>query len=267
MSDSTVYFVQISDTHIGPTQGYTNHGIASAPALQRLVDRINQLPDKPDFVIHSGDITADPDFASALQAKTILSRLRVPIYYVRGNHDAARDIKAFMEMGPREELGSEEARLTYKFEMKGFQFLVLDTMGPLENQPQGYLSSEQLHLLREEAETEGPPLAVFFHHPVLPLDAPWLNANMLVMNGQEVHEALAAAGDRLRGVFLGHIHQSIQTMRDGVLYVAAPSSAVQFTSWPSDIEIKVQEDEQPGFNFVRLTPEQTMIRQHRFPRP
>ena len=267
MSDSTIYFVQISDTHIGPTQGYTNHGIASVPALQRLVDRINQLPKKPDFVIHSGDITADPDTVSALQAKTILSRLRMPIYYVRGNHDAATDIKTFMEMGPMEDLSSEENRLTYRFEMKGFQFLVLDTMGPLESQPQGYLSSEQLNLLRKEAATDGLPLVVFLHHPVLPLDAPWLDANMLVMNGKEVHEALVAAGDRLRGVFLGHIHQSIQTIRDGVLYVAAPSSVVQFTSWPSDIEIGIQEDEQPGFNFVRLTSEQTMIRQHRFPRP
>jgi Icc protein len=267
MSDSTVYFVQISDTHIGPTQGYTNHGIASAPVLQRLVDRINQLPDKLDFVIHTGDITADPDSVSALQAKTILSSLRVPIYYVRGNHDAATDIKTFMEMGAREDLSFEEDRLTYKFELKGFQFLVLDTMGPLESQPQGYLSPEQLNLLREETAKDGPPLVVFFHHPVLPLDAPWLDANMPVMNGKEVHEALVAAGKRLRGVFLGHIHQSIQTIRDGVLYVTASSSVVQFTSWPSDILIGIQEDEQPGFNFVRITPEQTMIRQHRFPRP
>jgi Icc protein len=267
MSDSTVYFVQISDTHIGPTPGFANHGITSVPVLQRLVDRINQLPQKPDFVIHSGDVTDAPNPSSYSQAKEILSRLRVPIYYVRGNHDSALDIKAYMDMGLKEDIETGEDRLTYKFDRKGFQFLVLDTMGPLESQPQGYLSAAQLKLLHEEAKADRPPLIVFLHHPVLPMDSPWMDANMPIINGAEVHDALRAAKKRLRGVFFGHIHQSIQTTKDGILYVAAPSSVVQLTSWPSDNDVGIQEDEQPGFNFVRLMPEQTMIHQHRFPRP
>ena len=118
-----------------------------------------------------------------------------------------------------------------------------------------------------EAIPEGPPLVVFLHHPVLPMDSPWMDANMPIMNGEEVHDALSAARNRIRGVFFGHIHQSIQTTRDSIQYVAAPSSVIQMTSWPSDIEVGLQEDEQPGFNFVRLMPKQTMIRQHRFPQP
>jgi Icc protein len=267
MSDSIVYFVQISDTHIGPTPGYANHGIVSALALQRLVDRINKLPQKPNFIIHSGDITADPNPSASMQAKEILSRLQVPIYYVRGNHDSAADIKAYMKMGINEDISAGKDHLTYKFEINGFQFLVLDTMGPPESQPQGYLSADQLKILRVEAAADGLPLVVFLHHPLLPMDSPWMDANMLVINGEEVHQALLAVQDRLLGVFFGHIHQSIQTTRDGILYVAAPSSVVQLTSWPSDIGVGIQEDEQPGFNFVRLMPQQIMIRQHRFPQP
>lgn len=267
MSDSTLYFVQISDTHIGPTPGHARHGFFSVPALQRLVDRINHLPQMPDFVIHTGDIADDPHPSSYAQAREILSRLHMPIYYVRGNHDSASDIKSYLDMGPLEDLSAAENRLTYKFELKGFRFLVLDTQGPPQSQPQGYLSEDQLKILREEATPTGPPLVVFLHHPVLRMDSPWMDANMLVMNGNDVHEALSNARNRLRGVFLGHIHQSTQTTRDGVLYVAAPSSFLQLTSWPSDITVGFEENEQPGFNFVRLLPEQTMIRQHRFPRP
>lgn len=267
MRDQTVYFVQISDTHLGPTPGHAKHGIIAVPALQRLVDRLNHLPKQPDFVIHTGDITDNPSPAASVQAKEILSKLRVPIYYVRGNHDSASDIKDYMDWGPMEDLSSEKDRLIYRFEVKGFRFLVLDTQGPPESQPQGLLSAEQVKLLREETTSAGPPLVVFLHHPILPMDSQWMDANMLVMNGDEVHEALLEARNRLRGVFFGHIHQSIQTTRDGILYVAAPSSVIQLTSWPTDIDVGLQEDEQPGFNFVRLMPQQTMIRQHRFPQP
>ncbi len=265
--NKTVYFAHISDTHLGPTPGHTTHGTFALPAAQRLVDRLNQLPFRPDFVIHTGDITADPHPASYAAARETFSVLRMPVYYVRGNHDAAADIKEFMSMGSKEDLSAVQDQLTYAFEVKGHRFLVLDTLGPPEHAPQGYLSETQMNLLQKEATADGPPLTIFLHHPVLVMDSPWMDANMLIMNGEEVHNALLPARERLRGVFFGHIHQSTQTVRDGILYVAAGSSANQFASWPSDDDVQHIDDEPPAFNFVRLMPGQTMIRQHRFPRP
>lgn len=266
MTHQTVYFVQISDTHFGPQPGFASHGSPAVPAAQRLVDSLNQLPFSPDFVVHTGDITHEPHPASYALARETFSNLRAPIYYVRGNHDDAEDIKAYMAMGPKEELAEEKGRLTYAFNMKGIRFLVLDTQGPPQSQPQGHLSTEQLTLLRREATAAGPPLVIFLHHPVLPMDSLWMDANMLIMNGEEVHDALLPARQRIRGVFHGHTHQSTQTMRDGILYVAAASSLTQFSSWPFDEDVQHVADEQPGFNFVRLMPQQTMIRQHRYPR-
>ncbi len=267
MTSETVYFVQISDTHFGPTPGYARHGAIPLPAGQRLVDRINQLPFQPDFVVHTGDITANPHPAAYELAKEALGGLHVPVYYVRGNHDAAADIKASMEMGAHEALSAGDDRLVYRFEMKDHRFLVLDSFGPPETDPQGFLTEEQMTFLREETAGDGPPLVIFMHHPVLPMDSPWMDANMLMMNGEAVHKALLPARDRLRGVFLGHVHQSMQTMRDGILYVAAASSFTQFSSWPSDVNVGHVEDEGPGFNFVRLMGRQMMVRQHRFPQP
>ncbi|MFN2105006.1 MAG: metallophosphoesterase family protein [Candidatus Promineifilaceae bacterium] len=267
MGNETVYFVQISDTHFGPTAGFASHGSTALPAAQRLVDRINQLPFKPDFVVHTGDITNDPQpEAYALARETFLG-LRLPIYFIRGNHDEAEDINLYMAMGPKADLSVEKGRLSYSFEVKGLRFLVFDTQGPPQSQPQGYLSAEQMRVLRREATADGPPLVIFLHHPLMPMDSPWMDANMLVMNGEEVHAALLPARQRIRGVFHGHTHQSTQTLRDDILYVAAASSYSQFASWPNDEEVMHLDDEQPGFNFVRLMPEQTMIRQHRFPAP
>jgi 3',5'-cyclic AMP phosphodiesterase CpdA len=170
-------------------------------------------------------------------------------------------------MGPREDVSADQQSLSYTFENKGYRFLVLDSCGRPEIDPQGYLSEDQLKLLRKEAVAAGPPLVLFIHHPLLSMDSPWMDANMLVVNGQTVHEALLPARGRLRGVFFGHIHQSTQTLRDGILYVAAASTYSQLTSWPADEIVQHAYDEPPGFNLVRLTSEQTMVRQHRFARP
>jgi 3',5'-cyclic AMP phosphodiesterase CpdA len=231
------------------------------------VDRINQLPFKPDFVVHTGDIANDPHPAAYALARETLSGLRLPVYYVRGNHDDAADIEMYMAMGPKSDLSADKGRLAYAFEVKGVRFLVFDTQGPAQSQPQGFISAEQLKVLRQEAAAEGPPLVIFLHHPLLPMDSPWMDANMLVLNGEEVHSALLPARNRIRGVFHGHTHQSTQTLCDGIFYVAAASNLTQFASWPNDEDVLHLDDEQPGFNFVRLMSGQTMIRQHRYPAP
>jgi len=263
----TLYFVHISDTHLGPTAGYGRHGHVALPCAQRLVDVINNLPVKPDFVIHTGDVVTDPHPASYALAAETLGDLRVPIYYVRGNHDSAADIKKYLSMGPRQDLNSDPDLLSYAFDRKGYRFLVLDARGPSDIDPQGYLSAEQMALVRREAQAEGPPLLIFVHYPTLPMDSPWMNDNMLIVNGGEFHQALLPAKNRLRAVFNGHVHRSMQTIRDGIVYIAAGSSFSQFTAWPNDEIVGYDAQARPAFNFVHLTAQQTIVHQHSFPRP
>jgi 3',5'-cyclic-AMP phosphodiesterase len=87
------------------------------------------------------------------------------------------------------------------------------------------------------------------------------------LNWEAVHEALRPAVKRLRGVFHGHIHQSMQTVRDGVGYTAVASSFAQFTAWPTDVQPHIDRAQPPGYNFVHLLPEQTIVRQGWFERP
>ena len=262
-----LYFVHISDSHIGPTAEYSRNGFRSQPCVEEAVAQINALPTAPDFVIHTGDVVTDPDEDSYRRAAAIFSKLNVPIYYVTGNHDRAADIQRFMSTGPRQTLSGDADVLSYAFEVKGYRFLVLDGRGPDEINPHGVMSEEQLLLLRQEATAVGPPLTVFLHFPVLRMNSIWMDAYMLVINGAQLHEALLPARERLRGVFYGHVHQSMQTMRDGILYTAVPSLFSQFTAWPNDANVGEDPNALPGFNFVHLLPDQTIIHQHTFPRP
>lgn len=232
-----------------------------------MVALIEQLPVRPDFVVHTGDVVSEPDPAAYRLAAQLFSRLTVPIYFVNGNHDQADDIRRFLPMGPRQGFAGDRDRLAYSFEMKGYRFLVLDGKGPDEIEPQGLLSEAQLAWVHREAEPIGPPLTIFVHFPALPMDSPWMDENMLLVNGQAFHEAIRPAAARLRGVFYGHVHQHMQTVRDGVLYVAAASVFAQFGAWPTDSVTRYYPERPPGFNFVHLLPEQTIVHQHSFPRP
>jgi 3',5'-cyclic AMP phosphodiesterase CpdA len=254
-----LYFVHITDSHIGPTADYSRHGRIALPHARRMVAIINTLPTRPDFVIHTGDVVTNPDPDAYALAAEVFNEIAVPVYYATGNHDTSRDLHTYMKMGPKQDFQDDPDVLSYAFEVKGERFVVLDGRAPAELDPHGLLSDQQLEVLRREATPDGPPLTIITHFPALPLNSPWMDANMLILNGEEMHRALLPARDRLRGVFYGHIHQARQTRQDGISYHAAASMLGQFTSWPTDEMVSSDIDAAPGYSFVQYVGGQAVV--------
>ncbi len=265
-SMNPVTFIHITDTHIGPTADYSRHGFASEPALVRMTRAIESFPVRPDFVVHTGDIVTDPDPRSYERAARLLADLSVPIYFVNGNHDAAHYVHEYLTTGPRIDWQSDPGRLAYEFEVRGERFVVLDGRGPDEIDPHGILPAEQLERVREICRTPGPPITFFIHFPLFPLNSPWFDRNMLLLNGEELHAAFLPASGRIRGVFFGHVHQSMQMTRDGITYTSAPSTFAQFRVLPVREESLDNPSYPPGFNLVQCMPGYTIVQQHVVPR-
>lgn len=264
MTDDIVYFVHVSDTHLGPEPDFELYGRKPHPYAERLVEILNNLPVRPDFVIHTGDVVADPNPDSYLLAAETLEELNVPIYYANGNHDTASDIHQYLAMGPKEDAFEDQDVLCYTFEVKGYRFLVLDGHGPDEIDPKGLLSAAQLDFVRREAQPDGQPLVIFIHFPVLPMNSPWMDQNMLLVNGEALHQALLPARARIRGIFHGHVHQPMQTAKDNLVYTAVASTFFQFSAWPTDEECTFAAGEPPGYSFVHLMPGRTIVHQYSF---
>ncbi len=254
-------YLHISDSHIGPTPDTRIKTLPTLPYLERLVALINAFPQQPDFIVHTGDLSNDGSPESYAIAKACLATLKVPVYCVRGNRDKPAMLRQHMGAPPHP--AGSDAPLTYTFEVKGERFLVLDTYWTPP--PRGHIDAAQLARLQAECTTDGPPLTIFLHHPLFPLNSPWADENMLVDNGDMVHKALLPARNRLRGVFSGHLHHSLQFIRDGINYTTVSSNNAEQFAWHSwDETIRLDENAQPAYNVVQYFADYVQVTQRTF---
>lgn len=257
-------FVQISDSHLGPARDYEKYGVRPCLWLERVVEAINNFPQPPDFVIHTGDLIHDQSEASMAIAAEALSRLNVPLYLVNGNHDNRALLRKYfsLSLDPGEEPG---APLDYTFEIKGERFMVLDGFDLNVPQPTGILSERQLDRVRAEAAHNGPPLTIFLHYPAFKMGSPWLDEHMPLNNGEEFHAALLPLRDRLRGVFFGHLHRSSHLVRDGITYTCGPSTSWQYEWRTWDDEPIIDSLYPPSYLAAHYFPDQVVVKQYPIP--
>ncbi|MEO8082237.1 MAG: metallophosphoesterase [Ardenticatenales bacterium] len=267
MDIGDVTFIHISDSHIGPTADFARHGLAALPCAERMVELINALDPAPDFVVHTGDVVTEPAAASYAHAQSVFARLTVPLYCAVGNHDTAADLRRCMPIGPHTPLLPDDQAWSYAFDLRGHRFLAIDARGPDEIDPHGRISPAQWAVIDRELTSDGPPLTVFTHFPLLRVGSPWIDRTMLVVDGETLHRRLAAVAHRVRGVFLGHIHQALHSVVDGIFYSAAPSTFAQLTGGPTDEVAGEDRTAPPGYAVVRVTPSGVVVRTLSFPRP
>lgn len=260
MTHILLRFVHISDTHISHDPNYvSDRGVHPTRNAEALVAQINNLPFKPDFVLHTGDVIYNPDEAAYEKARTVLGQIRYPVHYLAGNHDSSEMLqRVFLQRD------TVQPAYHYQFEVNGVQVVCLDSTGPA-TPPSGTVIDDQLAWLRSITESDDPrPLVVAVHHNTLETGVPWLDTFMRMANGDALHAALLPARHRIRGVFYGHIHQNSQTLRDGILYSSVLGSWYQIHSWPGQTETTLEPDAEPGFNIVTISTDQTHIRNHRY---
>lgn len=261
-----VTFAHISDTHLHINPEHMN-SIVDYPAIQSvrtMIDYINNFGADIDFVLHTGDIMHDPGRAKEYRdIRKILDTFNYPVHYIPGNHDRVEWVQShFLNRAPEEITPT----LDSEFEVNGVQFILLDSHTPPPmGKAEGVISDEQLAWLEKLCKTDDPrPLVVAVHHHTLPLLAPWLD-RIGMTNGEDLHNTLLHAKHRLRGVFSGHIHETLITVRDGINYYSTQSGWYQSQTHHAQTEPMRNVLSNPGFNLVTLTEQDTFVRVIRVP--
>jgi hypothetical protein len=134
-------FVQISDSHIGFNKP-ANPDVTAT--LQAAIDKINARSVRPEFVLHTGDLShlsKDTEFDTLDQA---LKSIRTgAVHYVPGEHDVLNDNGAQY----RERYGNgTKGDGWYSFDQKGVHFVGLVNVMNLKSGGLGTLGHDQLEV-------------------------------------------------------------------------------------------------------------------------
>ncbi len=210
-------FLQISDSHIGFDfrTPYPN----SVGTLEEAIAKVNALPAKPAFMIHTGDISHLSLPSQFDDADRIISQTRLDVHYVPGEHDFVdADRKLFLERYGRGTKGTG----WYSFDANGVHFVGLVNVFDLRAGGLGNLGNEQLEWL--EADLKGrsasTPIVVFAHIPLWTVYPDW---GWGTEDGGRVLEYLKRFGSVT--VLNGHIHQVMQKVEGNVTFHTARSTA------------------------------------------
>jgi len=210
-------FAQISDSHIGFKREPNTDVTAT---LQEAIARINALPETPDFVIHTGDIThlsAPSEFDTVDQ--TLKGLKPKQVFYVPGEHDVLADEgKSYLERYGKGTMGDG----WLSFDHKGVHFIGLVNVLNMKAGGLGLLGSDQLEWLEKDLEglPGSTPIVVFAHIPLWTIYPDW---------GWGTDDSEQALGYLRRfgsvTVLNGHIHQTMQKIEGNITFHTATSTA------------------------------------------
>jgi 3',5'-cyclic-AMP phosphodiesterase len=166
------------------------------------------------------------------------------VYCLPGNHD-------------------EPGLMTGLFNGDGFQYggtaefgawsvVFIDTH--VHGRPEGRVVPAELARLEAALASSGErPVLVCLHHPPLPVGSAWLDGVGL-RNASEFL-AVIERHPAVRVVLGGHVHQSFEQLRNGVLMLTTPSTCAQFTP---RTERCVMDLKPPGYRWLTLLPDATV---------
>src|SRR5579859_3844686 len=233
-------FVQISDSHMGFNKP-ANPDVIST--LKAAVDKINALPNSPEFILHTGDIShlSNPEEFDTVDQ--ILKATNKEIFFVPGEHDVLNDDgKMFSERYAKNAKGSG----WYSFDKNGVHFIGLVNVMNLKAGGLGTLGNDQLEWLEDDVKhlKSSTPIVVFAHIPLWTIYPEW---GWGTEDGARALSYLKRFGSVT--VLNGHIHQTMQKVEGNVSFHTACSTAfVQPApgAAPSPGPMKVADDKLRG---------------------
>lgn len=216
-------FVQISDSHIGFDAAANKNVIGT---LEQCIARINALPQRPAFVVHTGDhvhLSTPGEFDTA---KQLLGTIKTGhVFNVPGEHDVFVDQgKRYRQFFGRGSIGTGY----YSFDMDGVHFVALSNVQASEAESQatgnglGVLGAEQLAWIKQDlaARSSDTPIVIFGHVPLLAVYPKWgwaTEDSVQVLSWLKRFGSVTALN--------GHIHQLISKTEGNVTMHTAASTA------------------------------------------
>jgi len=163
-------FLQISDSHVGFDKAANPNALGT---LQEAIAKVKALPNKPAFMLHTGDITHLSKPKQFDDAAQVIGSAGLDVHYVPGEHDNLDDVplKSYLERYGKNTKGTG----WYSFDQKGVHFIGLNNVMDLKAGGMGMLGPEQLAWLADDVKglSASTPIVVFAHIPLWTISKDW----------------------------------------------------------------------------------------------
>jgi len=226
-SDSaTTFLVQLTDLHIREPGRLAYGRIDTAPYLERAVQSVLRLPQRPDAVVITGDLS---DFGRAAEYEhlaRLLAPLAMPVYLMPGNHDDRDQLRRSFPSHTYLAQGVGKAGFVqYAVRVGTLRLLALDTCVPEASH--GALCAERLGWLEAQLDAcRGEPVVIAMHHPPFRTLIGHMD-DIGLLEGAQALEALVARHPNVERVICGHLHRAIDVRFGGTIASTAPAPAHQ----------------------------------------
>lgn len=213
---------QVSDMHIKAGGARSYRVVDTEAMLERCLAQLSKLPQVPDAVLFTGDLTdfgRDDEYDNLAR---LLAPLARPCFLMPGNHD---DPAAMRRKFPSHEyLRQRAGKLDYVIDEFPVRIVALDSTLPRESA--GALDASQLDWLDGTlASARSKPTIVALHHP--PFWTGIGHMDRIALAYPDALEAVIARHPQVERVISGHLHRSIVKRFGGTLASTAPSPAHQ----------------------------------------
>jgi 3',5'-cyclic-AMP phosphodiesterase len=209
-------FVQISDSHLGFNKAANPDTTAT---LKEALGKIEAMPVRPAFMIHTGDISHLSKPAQFDTARQLMSETGLTTYTVPGEHDILEeDGKSYLNRFGEGTKGDG----WYSFDSHGVHFIGLVNVVNLQGNGLGNLGQEQLEWLEKDVKgrSASTPIVLMAHVPLWIAYKDW---GWGTADGAQALSYLKRFGSVT--VLNGHIHQVLQKVEGHVAFHTARSTA------------------------------------------
>ncbi|QXI38048.1 3',5'-cyclic-AMP phosphodiesterase [Pseudomonas xantholysinigenes] len=232
---SPVHVVQLTDAHLFADPVGSLLGLKTRDSLGHVIDQVRREQPRIDLLLCTGDLSQDASVASYEAFRDMTQVLGAPSRWLPGNHDEAQ---VMAKVAPE--------LLQTVTDIGAWRIVMLDSA--VVGATFGLLADDQLVLLDQAlAGAGGRYCLVCCHHQPVDIGCAWI-APIGLRNADELLQRLRGY-PQVKALLWGHIHQEWDEVRDGMRFLATPSTCIQFA--PRSEDFKVSE-EQPGYRWLRL---------------
>lgn len=236
MSRDVHRLIQLTDSHIGEEREHRLAGICTYDTFRQVLADIASLADVPQMLMVTGDVAAFGKHRAYQLFAEQIRFLEIPYAWLPGNHDDFEVMQESITAAPYWPL----------LEFGDWRVLSLNTA--VGGQVDGMLVDEELDFLAATLAREVEhPVALFMHHPPLPIGCDWLDKQR-ISNADELERIIRGAKN-VKAIFCGHVHQATETTWAGTIVYTSPSTCFQFAANSPGFAMS---DDCPGYRWIDL---------------